>query len=707
MKQRLTIVTFLLALSIHAQDNFNLKASAEPRFEITDKEWPLTIGKANVCLWNDDKLAAFTLTIDDNNEQDIPYWQELQQKYGFPYTWFVITEANKKYNVKDWNLFNELVQQGNAVQGHDDRNWYEHPKKGERNTSVRKYRKRLQATIDVVESHIPNQKCLTYAYPWGEGNDTEVTKKFIAIRDVIGWPNQANQIDFKHVNSVSSPHIYKDKASRDKYFNAILTKSDTVEGVNYYRGWLSTHFHDIISQEAHQKTVEFLHYIKERKEQLWIATFPDVAKYAQEYATHSLKIDSLSPSEISFTLTDKMQDEVFNFPLTVKIRVPNTWTVLKTSQKGKAIEGKLMSYNKNKYALVKAIPDGGQVELYGTIDTRILANTHTSNLELASLTDYFYIPKTISKEAQLLLKSKTRLAREAGSHIPKGDASYQTWKEFQDMVDDFVLKELGPIKKKYQAQIDTIQIGGIRAIDIKPKNYKKSDKVILYIHGGAYVVLHAEATLASILPLAEATGLRIIAIDYTLAPQAKFKQITDEVLQFYKGTLEEYKAENIAIYGDSAGGSLTAGSVLKMRDQGIALPAVLVLWSPWTDIDKIGDTYYTLAGNDPNLVSRDFLENAGLAYAPKSEFKNPYVSPVYGDFTKNFPPTLIQVGSKEIFLSNAIRMYRKLDDANKEVKLDVYEGMWHVWQGHYLLPESKKAVENTKNFMFKYLKIKK
>ena len=707
MKQKIFLIIILLSLSNYAQENFCLKASLEPRFEITDKIWQQTIGDASVCLWNDDKLAAFTLTIDDNNEQDIPYWQELQQEYKFPFTWFVITEADKKQNVKNWKLFDALSKSGNAIQGHDDQNWYSHPKKGQRNSSIRKYRKRLQKTITSIENQVSGQKCITYAYPWGIGNAEVASKLFIASRSAVGWPNQANQIDFRHVNSVSNPHIYANKISRDKYFNAILTKGDTVEGVNYYRGWLSTHFHDITSDKAHLKTKEFLQYIKKREEKLWLATFPDVAKYAQEYATHSLKVDSISENKISFTLTDKMPNEVFNFPLTVKIRVPNTWTVLKTSQKGKAIEGKLMSYNKNKYALVKAIPDGGQVELYGTIDTRILANTHTSNLELASLTDYFYIPKTISKEAQLLLKSKTRLAREAGSHIPKGDASYQTWKEFQDMVDDFVLKELGPIKKKYQAQIDTIQIGGIRAIDIKPKNYKKSDKVILYIHGGAYVVLHAEATLASILPLAEATGLRIIAIDYTLAPQAKFKQITDEVLQFYKGTLEEYKAENIAIYGDSAGGSLTAGSVLKMRDQGIALPAVLVLWSPWTDIDKIGDTYYTLAGNDPNLVSRDFLENAGLAYAPKSEFKNPYVSPVYGDFTKNFPPTLIQVGSKEIFLSNAIRMYRKLDDANKEVKLDVYEGMWHVWQGHYLLPESKKAVENTKNFMFKYLKIKK
>ena len=704
MKQKISIFILLLSvLSLTAQGRFNLGSSSEPRFEVTDIVWPQTIGDMSVCLWNDDKLSAFTITIDDNNEQDIPYWQKLQVKYGFPYTWFVITEASKKLNVKDWELFDKLSKAGNAIQGHDDQNWYQHPKKGQRNPSNRKYRKRLQKTITSIEEHVSNQKCLTYAYPWGVGNKEVASELFIASRSAVGLLNSANQIDFTQIRSVSNPHIYRNDSSRDKYILPLIDKFSKLEDKNYYRGWGSTHFHQITSKEAQTITDEFLNYLKQKEEKLWIGTFPNVAKYAQEYATHSLKVDSISVDEISFTLIDKMQNKVYNFPLTVKVRLPNNWLVVTAKQEGKTVENKIISYNNNKYALVKVVPDKGQVILHGTIDVNTLADTSMAHLELTTLTDYFYIPKTISKEAQDLLRSKTRLVRESGSHFPKGDASPKKWKELQGFVDNLVLEGLEPIKEYYKPSIDTILIGGIRAIDIKPRNYKKSDKVVFYIHGGAYVVLHADVTLASILPLAEITGLRIVAIDYTLAPEAKFGQITDEVLQFYKGLLLEYDAKNIAVYGDSAGGGLAAASILKMRDQDVELPAVLVLWSPWTDIDKIGDTYFTLADNDPNLVSRDLLENAALAYAPKSEFKNPYVSPVYGDFTKNFPPTLIQVGSKEIFLSNAIRMYRKLDNANKKVKLDVYEGMWHVWQGHYLLPESKKAVENTKKFMFEYL----
>jgi len=705
MKKKLYIFLLLLSgLNISAQDKFILETNTVDRFELTDKVWAQTIGEASVCLWNDDKLSAFTITIDDNNEQDISYWKQLQKKYGLKYTWFVITEADKKYNVKNWKLFDELSKQGNAIQGHDDRNWYEDKKKGIKFPSLDVYNKRLKRTKTTIEKHIKNQKCLTYAYPWGEGNVDKVAKHFIASRGVIGLLNSANQIDFKQIRSISNPHIYKNDSTRNRYILPLLDKTSKLEGKNYFRGWGSTHFHHITSPEAQKTTDEFLHYLKQKEDKLWIATFPDVAKYSQEYATHSLKTDSISDTAISFTLSDEMQDKIYDFPLTVKIRLANNWVSFSAKQNGKDIDSKIIYYNQNKYALVKAIPDKGKVILKGNLDKSIPKNNATARYEPATLRDEFHVPKTISKEAQEMMKERKRSNRNT-AQTPKGDAPHKDWKKFQVFIDSLVFSGLNPIKELYKSKIDTVIIGGIRAIDIKSKNYKKNDKVIVYIHGGAYVVLSADMTLASMLPLAEISGVRIIAIDYSLAPQAKFQQITDEVIQFYKGLLEEYDAKDIAIYGDSAGGGLAAGSVLKMRDLGIELPAALVLWSPWTDIDQVGDTYFTLADNDPSLVNTNFLENAALAYAPKSEFKNPYVSPVYGDFSKDFPPTLIQVGSKEIFLSNAIRMYRVLDDNDKIVKLDVYEGMWHVWQGHYKLPESKKAVENTKKFMFKYLKI--
>ncbi|MEP2280158.1 alpha/beta hydrolase fold domain-containing protein [Maribacter sp.] len=704
IKNIASLFVFLLFVIItHGQDNFILEEATTPRFNLTDKIWEQNIGDASVSLWNDDKLSAFSITIDDNYENDIPFWIEQQKIFSFNFTWFVITEAEQKYNVKNWALFNELAKTGNAIQGHDDRNWYEDKAKGINFPSIKNYNNRLNRTISKIEKNIDNQKCLTYAYPWGEGNENEAGKHFIASRGVIGRLNNANQINFKQVRSISNPHIYENDSTRNHYILPLLDKTSTLENKNYYRGWGSTHFHEVSALDSQKKTVEFLNYLKEKEDKLWIGTFPDIAKYAQEYATHSIHVDSVSETQIHITLKDEMRDDIYDYPLTVKVRLANNWISLYASQSGSEIASEIIEYNNNNYALIKAVPDSGQIILKGKIDHTISENSNQMRFELTTLKDEYYIPTAISNEAKEILKKRGRFAKN-GARLPDPDAPIKEWTDYQNGLESRVLKAIEPIKLYYKPSIDTITIGGIRAIDIKPKGYKKNNKVIVYVHGGGYVSLSADATLASMLPLADISGLRIIAIDYTLAPQAKFKIITNEVIQFYQALLKQYNAENIAFYGDSAGGGLASGSILKMRDLNLPLPSSLVLWSPWLDLAKVGDSHYTLADNDPSLKYSNLLEYAALAYAPESEFKNPYVSPVYGDYSKNFPPTLIQVGSKEILLSDAIRMYRTLDDHDIETKLDVYEGMWHVWQGYYLTPESKTAVKNTNKFILKHLK---
>jgi epsilon-lactone hydrolase len=229
--------------------------------------------------------------------------------------------------------------------------------------------------------------------------------------------------------------------------------------------------------------------------------------------------------------------------------------------------------------------------------------------------------------------------------------------------------------------------------------------VLVYTHGGAYTLLSAYSTLGCSLLVAHETGLRVISVDYTVAPFAKYDQITDEIMAVFKALSEErYRPQDIAIYGDSAGGSLAAGVVLKMRDKGFAMPAAVVLFSPWADITKTGDTYVTLSHAETNFIYEKHLKPCADAYANPEDQKNPYVSPVYGDYTKGFPPTLIQGGTKEIFLSNFIRLYQALDTAGQTVKLDLYEGMPHIFQ--WGLPgsrESKLALKKMKQFLYKHL----
>jgi hypothetical protein len=191
-------------------------------------------------------------------------------------------------------------------------------------------------------------------------------------------------------------------------------------------------------------------------------------------------------------------------------------------------------------------------------------------------------------------------------------------------------------------------------------------------------------------------------LNYGLARFSKWNQTTDQVVSVIKD--QGYSLDNIAMYGDSAGGGLIAGSVLKMRDEGVGLPAALVLWSPWTDLTGIGDTYFTLKNAEPFLSVDSMLKNMADAYANPSDQKNQYVSAAYGNFSNGFPPTLIQGGTKEMLLSDFVRLYQALDLAGVPVKLDIYEGMPHAFQTFFHnTTESNIAISKTNDFLKEYL----
>ena len=313
----------------------------------------------------------------------------------------------------------------------------------------------------------------------------------------------------------------------------------------------------------------------------------------------------------------------------------------------------------------------------------------------------FYIPSTISPEWQEALKTWTGPTDET---FPAPD-DVNGWRELQRQGERFIGRMSEPLMARYQPMITERDLGGVQILDIRPKDWQDDGRVLVYTHGGAYTFNSARSTLSSAVPVAAFTGLRVVSVNYTLAPHARWDQVTDEVVSVVQALhAEGHEWTRIAMYGDSAGGGLAAGSILKMRDRGIGMPAGLFLWSPWADITETGDTYRTLGDADPLLVYPRQLERSAAAYANPADQRHPYVSPAYGDFTKGFPPTLIQVGTKEIFLSNAARLYRALDLAGIPVVLDVYEGMPHVFQGIMPdSPESRTAFHKAKRFLDQYL----
>lgn len=320
-------------------------------------------------------------------------------------------------------------------------------------------------------------------------------------------------------------------------------------------------------------------------------------------------------------------------------------------------------------------------------------------------THQIYIPTTISKEAQEELR---KIASNPFNFKNPGPADLIGWKKLYQEMESMDLFRSQSIKDLYQPNITETKLGGVKVLDIKPKNWHDNGKVLVYTHGGAYTLLSANSTLSSSILAADATSLRVVSIDYTVAPFSKWNQTTDQVIsviQALKDQQQGYSLDEIAIYGDSAGGGLATGSVLKMRDGGMGMPAAVVLWSPWTDVTQNGDTYFTLKDADPLLRNhQQFMKNSADAYANPTDQKNPYVSPVYGNFSKGFPPTLIQGGTKEVLVSDFVRLYQGLDQADVPVKLDIYEGMPHVFQ--YILiktPESNISLSKMNDFLRAYL----
>ena len=323
-----------------------------------------------------------------------------------------------------------------------------------------------------------------------------------------------------------------------------------------------------------------------------------------------------------------------------------------------------------------------------------------NNSTSAQSITYQGIPTTISKEAQEELR---KIAIDFSNLKVPDPYDLNEWKKQYNYSESIFRQLSQSIVESYQPNITETKLGGLQVLDVKPKNWDDNGKVLVYTHGGAYTFGSANSTLGSPVLAANATGLRVISINYTVAPFSKWNQTTDEVVSVIRGLKElGYSLDDIAMYGDSAGGGLVAASVLKMRDKGLGMPAAVVLWSPWLDLTGSGDTYFTLKDADPFLLY-SFLKDAAGAYADPADQKNPYVSPVYGNFNNGYPPTLIQGGTREILLSELVRLYQALDQANIPVKLDIYEGMPHVHQYLYNTPESKTALSKMDDFLKMYL----
>ncbi len=241
-----------------------------------------------------------------------------------------------------------------------------------------------------------------------------------------------------------------------------------------------------------------------------------------------------------------------------------------------------------------------------------------------------------------------------------------------------------------------IELAGLPAVSFIPRK-KNENRVILYLHGVAYVVGSVNTHRALIARLARAAKCEAIGIDYRLAPEHPYPAALEDSVNAYKALLD-LGHKNIFLAGDSAGGGLALATMLKLREEGLPLPKGASLISPWADLAITGESIRTKEFIDP-LIDPSVLGSFAQKYIGNNNNKNPFISPLYADLS-NLPPIFIQVGGREILFDDATRLAKKLKKAGCDVELDIWDEMFHVWHSlGGMIPEAQKAISAMGDFI--------
>lgn len=235
-------------------------------------------------------------------------------------------------------------------------------------------------------------------------------------------------------------------------------------------------------------------------------------------------------------------------------------------------------------------------------------------------------------------------------------------------------------------------LGGCHAEQYIPDEAPEN-RVVLYGHGGGYVLGSCKTHRAFVSVIAKEANLKIWMPEYRLAPEHPFPAAVEDGLQAYRTLLAEgFLPENILLGGDSAGGGWTVAVLVALREAGLPLPKAAFLLSPWLDLTCTAPSIRQNAYADVFLSYDLHLRHAAKMYLQETDPKTPLASPLFADLS-GLPPIFIQVGDDEILRDDALRLEHKITEAGGEVSLEVYPQMWHGWHFFHMLPERDHALQ--------------
>ncbi len=309
-------------------------------------------------------------------------------------------------------------------------------------------------------------------------------------------------------------------------------------------------------------------------------------------------------------------------------------------------------------------------------------------------------PSTVSPEMQKIIGAPARLAWKSRPQ------TNEEWKSIVDASAAVAIGVLAGMRERLRVNVEKTTLDGVRGFIVAPEAVapENLNRLLIHLHGGCYVLSPGEAGLTEAVLMAGLGRFRVLSIDYRMPPEAYFPAALDDALSAWKAALKIEDPRRMAVFGTSAGGALTLALMLRAKQEGLALPAAIAPGTPMSDATKTGDTFYTNELIDNVLVSRDGLCDAATKfYANGHDLSDPLLSPVYGDLS-GFPPAILTSGTRDLLLSNTVRVHRKLRQAGVEAALHVYEGQSHA---HYLFndaaPETKEAFGEIALFFDRHL----
>jgi len=305
-------------------------------------------------------------------------------------------------------------------------------------------------------------------------------------------------------------------------------------------------------------------------------------------------------------------------------------------------------------------------------------------------------PRSISPEAQAVLGRAAEIPFTWPPYPPLDDQG--GWLNYAAAANANMkaMLDAQPATANSGLEIQTLNLGQTwcyRGIDHSNADAQTGD-VLLEIHGGGLIGGGGELCRAMAARAVASMGATVYSPDYRMPPLHPYPVPLDDCMAAYRAVLSHSAAERIVVHGSSAGGNLAAALMLRAAAEGLPLPAGLILETPQLDLTESGDSFQTNMFID--VVLQRGMGPLNQLYANGRDLAEPYLSPLFGDFSRGWPPTLITAGTRDLFLSNAVRMHHRLREAGVPVELLVYEAMPHG--GFFGTPEDRALARDMRDF---------